>query len=864
MTRLQVLTLGVAGLVAATTLPLSGIGQRAVPGPRATALQEFPFRDQNVSTLLRTGIAAAELRRELTSDPVAPETLRRLLSGRPITLGGTSDAAELASTVSILTRALEGAPGAVAARLEAIAETLRFDGETDRETAASRLRPELARLQRDLGAWPAEDAARAAKALVSIESTLREFPSDQYRQRMRAVATRFPGTVTASLIDVEQVAPENTRTPEQIRLYDQYWRAHPGTAAGAYALFLKGFQLHVNVPITGVEPRGSDPTPRLLEVAAIVKELETGPYPDGVWRQKAPELITGFFVSSEPPPAYAPGNIDKALSVYADFARARFGADGWGLDSSITYVIESKMAALFDRRGDRVAGVDGFYAELERSSPHARLATLARGLFLLKRGRNDADARARGRALLIALAHDGQGPEARRAAAELAMASIESGDRAAALASLDDFLRRFPDASWAWLAHLRRGQLQYDEGAWVEAVRSFTTAANVGAHPPAVVIGRTLAARALEAAQQFQQALDSYRAARRAYDHTYSSYGYQWDVVLPAGRYPLSEFSRVSTDLLDTRVTQLSRALARPGGERRARAAWLLESGSLEDARATAAGDRELEHEIDFERALRLADAANPTRDDEAALRILSAVSGTPEDSAMFAGQVLQSAIEFRRGNQQGARDTLTSALTGWLRMQRARMPSRQEGVDADVAAIRQVLFRPLGDLPVYNEGWNAFTFPRMLPPFQIVRADVAVAVVGQPPVTRTVWHGFPELPNVLMLESADLARLSRVLNSVGGTARRVPQQIMETPNQPIGTARDLATFWDTLFASRPGHWGGWVLDTFPHVTRITFQDAGRTKALAAVTIGYSGGTVVLEKDGGRWIARRLIDRWIT
>lgn len=57
---------------------------------------------------------------------------------------------------------------------------------------------------------------------------------------------------------------------------------------------------------------------------------------------------------------------------------------------------------------------------------------------------------------------------------------------------------------------------------------------------------------------------------------------------------------------------------------------------------------------------------------------------------------------------------------------------------------------------------------------------------------------------------------------------------------------------------------GGWVLDTFPQISRITFLDAARTKALAAVTIGYSGGTVVLDKVDGRWIARRLIDRWIT
>jgi hypothetical protein len=30
------------------------------------------------------------------------------------------------------------------------------------------------------------------------------------------------------------------------------------------------------------------------------------------------------------------------------------------------------------------------------------------------------------------------------------------------------------------------------------------------------------------------------------------------------------------------------------------------------------------------------------------------------------------------------------------------------------------------------------------------------------------------------------------------------------------------------------------------------------------VTIGYTGGTVELEKEDGRWIAKRLTNQWIT
>jgi hypothetical protein len=62
----------------------------------------------------------------------------------------------------------------------------------------------------------------------------------------------------------------------------------------------------------------------------------------------------------------------------------------------------------------------------------------------------------------------------------------------------------------------------------------------------------------------------------------------------------------------------------------------------------------------------------------------------------------------------------------------------------------------------------------------------------------------------------------------------------------------------------QPGHWGGWELETYPVITEIQFTNAERTRASARVTIGYSGGTVELEKEAGKWIAKRLTSQWIT
>jgi hypothetical protein len=61
-----------------------------------------------------------------------------------------------------------------------------------------------------------------------------------------------------------------------------------------------------------------------------------------------------------------------------------------------------------------------------------------------------------------------------------------------------------------------------------------------------------------------------------------------------------------------------------------------------------------------------------------------------------------------------------------------------------------------------------------------------------------------------------------------------------------------------------PGHWGGWMFATFPTVTHIEFLNAERTRATARFTVEYEGATVILEKVNGRWVAVRMVDRWIT
>lgn len=144
------------------------------------------------------------------------------------------------------------------------------------------------------------------------------------------------------------------------------------------------------------------------------------------------------------------------------------------------------------------------------------------------------------------------------------------------------------------------------------------------------------------------------------------------------------------------------------------------------------------------------------------------------------------------------------------------------------------------------------------------MNADVRVRFHDDDVARVRLVQQFPNVQNVLFLDTDQIALLARIITTLGGTRRQEPRQIMEVPNQPIGSSTQILRLWTAFFPARPGHWGGWELETYPVITEIHFTDAERTRAAARVTIGYSGATVELEKEGGVWTARRLTNFWIT
>lgn len=842
---------------------------------------DFPSYDQTLVWYLRRGADAKEGKRLLAQDSASVDTFRRLV------------AAERHDDALVELKRILEAPDAAQtiAALHALSETIyvfqhdqtRSYSETIRQTIAS-ARPRIAQL-------PREDAARLAREILFINQWL-EGPQarEKWPERLTQFVRDYDGTEAALLAQVDLLMLDPQQLLKQIDSLDQFAKDHPRTNVAAKALFHEGFQLHVNVPITGVEPRGSDPTERLLRVAAIVKELESGKFPRSEWVEKAPELLIGFFVSDTPTPRYSPGNLDRAIETYADFVRTHLQMPNalLSMDDSLGYVIASKMGNLYELKGDRVGGIERFLDDLEKTASDPGWVQLFRAQYYAHQSSAGPEAdrasmAAKARSVLTTLVSANRGAASRHALAFAAAFDYYQRDYARALPQYQKFVSRYPSSSWGPIAALRIGECYEQMKDWPKASAAYKRAAIFFANDAyARVLGRAFASRTLDAQGRFDDSLSAAKAALNGWD---ADYGFEYSIR--SSQAPLSgvitgpfvDTLRVTRDDLAARVAARDHDLRQSGGRLLARARWQLDQNEFSEAIKTlttflkqepgspALTDaRLLLHRAQLESALVLATVEGAHYDPAKALVALNAITKEPFDSFVAIAAVAEAALKLKQGQPNEAETLLGKTLDSWVTAQRdlTRQPPISS-IDADVAEIRQLVFRPLGDLPVYrSSGWNAFDFPAALPRFIVVRADVQVKTSDGQVDRHTVYQRFPDLDHVLLLKSDELSLLARLLPTIGGTKQREWTNVMEVPNQPVGDSMKILSLFGRFFEARPGHWGGWELETYPQVTQIEFVNAERTKANANVTIGYSGGTVVLEKVDGKWRAVRLTNLWIT
>lgn len=663
---------------------------------------EFPPYDARVWTDQRNGLAA----RRLTEQPVSPEITELLQQNR------------IDDALRVLREIVDKRPDQIPRAFEiALEESHRF---SDRARGYPDALQDLVNAARKkLPGLPRETAARAERQLLVLD---RQPPpscrgSASFGTRLQCLVQEYAGTETALLTEVDVIEFSRAPMGERLDALDKFVRDHPGTIAAAKALHLKAFQLAINVGTSGRLPPGTDPTDRFMEVLDIVKEIESGRYPPSKWAERAQLLVGHFFASN---PTYAPGNIDRLIDTYQEFVRTHFSLDEqYPLSNGSGYIITTKMADLFTRKGEGLAGVERSLDELERDITNVAGLRYLRAQFYM-RSMNSVPAPQRPvlyqKAIdtLAFLQAQGNGLYQRKALATLASLYFSERDYPSARETFTKDSAVYPQSPWAWVAALRIGQSDEALGDWKVAVDSYLAAASKYSSVPfARVLGHAYAARGYEALGQFDRALREYQTGLAVWD---TDYGPTYSLHVTQDRKstrPLSfpDNPEVARQSLPGKIAQLKNSISVSGGILLERGRWLIEHGRHGEAlvpleqlltqyrQSPAIPEaRYLVHLARIGGALELADVRNPKRDEAAALAQLDVISNGPYDFGVCAAKIGRASILWKSGASAGAESLMMAALREWYDQQSPQRQRRRENIERDIAEIRNLVIRPNGD----------------------------------------------------------------------------------------------------------------------------------------------------------------------
>lgn len=827
---------------------------------------EFPPQDLQILSLVRKGAAAKLANRWLKESPETPDTIRLLVTNARVE--------ELLGALPLLVR---NHPERIAETFEALLSNMhRFQQDLDSRGLKPRLQAIVADARKRSAELSTEASARAERILLEFDGYFSPAPN---RDARTIALTNFvethAGTEAALLTEVDLLTAGRISIA-QLDSLAAFARAHPRTVAAAKATYLRGFHLAVNFSVTRIEQPGSDPTERFMQVVEISRDLESGTYPPCEWVDKAPSIVWQFYASQ---PVYSPENLQRMLATSYEFTKSHFRLAESAAESEIGYFVTSKISALMKAQGDEIGGMETVFTRLERDVSDVSAVRYLRAQYFLRRMRESSSERVpmlqKALAALNELQAQGSDLYHRKALATLGALRFGDGDYVNARSDLLKYARQYPKSDWAWIATLRAALCDHERGNFASAANTSLAVTKDRSNPVARVLAYAYAGRAYEGQGRFDLANREYQQSIDAWD---KDYGQTYSLFLrrpsrASDPFGAGDWTVVSNDGLRRRTAQLKASLALPGGERLERARWLLDAERRDEALSTLqpllkdrsttavhAQARYLMHKAQFELALDKADA-DRNADDAAAMKTFDALAAEPLDFVVTAARIAKASL-LRETAAADAQTTMRQALEAWHAQQRFVKPA--SGLEQDVADIRNLVFQPNGAGVFASSHWNGFDWSRAAAPFAIVNPDVRVKLADGDVVTVSVQQPLSVGSKVLFVDSEQMGLLRATLVRLGGNRKRVPTGVMETPNQPVGASMQILDLWRNFFFAQPGHWGGWVLETYPIITEILFVDASRTRAEVAVTVGYSGCTVILEKEGGVWTAKRLTNRWIT
>jgi tetratricopeptide (TPR) repeat protein len=846
---------------------------QASPAAEVDAL-EYPDYDFAVIQLLLAGEATKRTNRLLASEPVGTETARALLARNRRSEALAVLGRIVAERPDRIREAFVDLPFGSFARDAAG----RFEAPLRDLVAATRARyPDLS----------AEDRAWIERELDELER-----PSDWRRPetrdaRLREFIAAYPNTPAALMAEAELLI----RAPggmERLDALEAFARRHSETEAAAHALNRLANDLSFGNLGRGAD-RDADPTGRFFRLLELVREFGAPDAPGRPLAESGPDRIIGFSISDRTR-FDSDANIRRLIDAYREFVTGSFALTGRGVASNgVGYVITSKLFDLYGRLGDPIVGVDGVLTELERDVAEPPAVRYLRAHFYLKLLRerdvaSDVEAGFIDKAVstLRALADERSGPYSRRGLATLASVYFFDRRYHEAAAVHREFLSAYPTAEYAWVANLRLGQALTELDDLEGAAAAYRAAAEAPDAPPvAPVLGGAFQAEVLAALGRADDAAD--RAAWAA-DHWDPDYGDRYRVDAQQRRRPsdeplaLSEAMTITRDALATRAAELRSSAEAPGGADLERGRWLLARGQTDAALATLARAAEsgrgsivepaarlLTHRTRLAAALHRADTLNADRDEVAALEMLDALGQESPDSAVLTARIAHATLLALRGRRSEGADAMRLALDAWLEHhQPPPAPPANGTLAADVRAIRVAVFLPQGGGVYADQRWNAFRFPSDLPSYMVANPEIVVKLPGGASARVVLRQPIEGYAALIYATEQDIEGLTDVIRALGGNSRGQPRQVMATPNQPVGRSEAIKEFWNGFFPMRQGHWSGWELETYPTITDVEFLDDARTRAAARVTVGYSGGTVLLEKTPDGWRATAMTNLWIT
>lgn len=864
---------GVCGLGSVGNVGEQGVTEAAIQ----EALADYPHYDSAVRSLHRGGLAAKRAASLFASSPDSVETLEALLAlpGSTYQVQKRPDDALRVMRV-VIDKHPEQVSRAVAALLYYSSS---FDSDGARDYRPT-LRELLEAARSKVGGLPRQDAGNLAYQLLNLAVAVNRENATQ--TTLETFVREYAGTEVALRAQFALLARQLGRDPKtRADAASAFAKDHAGSCAAADALRMEAGEVGSSMGTSG-GTQGQDPTERTLRVLAIARELESDAYTK-CRAMFSSDALPYVFASK---PVYAPGNVDRLIAAYRDYLGPRLNAVSDDPSDGLGSLAVRIVGDLFKAKGEGIESLDRFLADFEAVSaePDALryLRALIYGPQAWQSGADTATAPSpKTVALLTDLQRTGKGLHARKALASLAWLYRYYDDWPRAREHYRLYVTRYPNSAYAWVAALRLAECAAETGDWKTAAAEYQSAARTyQSQPLARVLGHIYAARAFEAAGDFDRATGDYREAVAGWDDDYGprySFDAQRRRPMPITFPSLPpQTGQVTLPALQARLAELNRSMASPGGAALEQGRWLVARERWTEAADLLANfarrfprspnireAQYLAHKARLNSALAMLDVGGQPNE-AGAIVTLDALAREPSDFPVSAAKIVKACLLWKQGNQAAAEGLLQEALNERVLEQVWREPA--SALEKDVAGIRSLVFLPTGGEPYRSgaRGWNAFSWPSALPRFVAVPAEVRVREATGRTSVLSLPHRMPGIDNLLMLDPDQLQFFSDLMDKIGGTKRRTPTAVMETPNQPVGASLSVMALLNKFFPVRPGHWGGWEFLTYPVITEIEFMDAARTKARAKVTIGYSGCDVLLEKAGATWKAVRITNEWIT